>query len=1591
IVVTGVAPNCNVVVTPALNQNGGPVTVTLTVTDTGTPMPVANNTTTFDVTVNAVNDAPTITGISNQTVNEDTATGALTFTIGDVETGGALTCAGSVVGASSNTTIIPNGNIVVTGVAPNCNVVVTPALNQNGGPVTITLTVTDSGTPMPVANNTTTFDVTVTAINDAPTITGISNQTVNEDTATGALTFTIGDVETGGALTCAGSVVGTSSNTTVIPNGNIVVTGVAPNCNVVVTPALNQNGGPVTVTLTVTDTGTPMPVANNTTTFDVTVTPINDIPTISGIANQTVNEDTATGSLAFTIGDIETGGALTCAGSVVGTSSNTTIIPNGNIVVTGVAPNCNVVVTPALNQNGGPVTVTLTVTDTGTPMPVANNNTTFDVTVTPINDIPTISGIANQTVNEDIATGALTFTIGDVETGGALTCAGSVVGTSSNTTIIPNGNIVVTGVAPNCNVVVTPALNQNGGPVTVTLTVTDSGTPMPVANNTTTFNVTVNAVNDDPVITIITAGPYVTNEDNSIAINFDITDVDNTLNCVTSMTQNTSTPAVIAVSGIVFSGTAPNCTATITPELNQSGSANLVFRVTDAAAAFADTSALTVTVNAVNDAPTISSISDQSINEDNPSAAIPFTIGDVDNVLICSSANISVNSSNVGLISNASVVIGGSFPNCTVTVTPSLNQSGLSTITLTLNDNGVPNLQAVETFDVTVNAVNDIPTISSIANQTINEDLATGSLAFTIGDIETGGALTCAGSVVGTSSNTTIIPNGNIVVTGVAPNCNVVVTPAANQNGGPVTITLTVTDSGTPLPVANNNTTFDVTVSAVDDPPVINPISAQVTNKNTAIAVSFTISDIDSVLNCSSSMAMSSTNTTLVPNTNVVFSGAVPNCTATITPANLQFGVTDITLTVSDGTSPDSETFQLTVNNVDLPPTISTLTNRTVNEDGTAVASPNQNPLAGVIPFVVNFTIDDVDSGLNCVTSMQANSSNAAVVPNGNVVFGGTYPNCTATITLVANSNTTANGATSIAFEVHDATTTVSSNAFTLTVTAVNDRPTVTGATNQSTNEDTPITVFYTINDIDSVINCTTSITVNIPAPAPTVTAVKAGTYPNCQATFTPAANAFGGPKNITFIANDGLATGQQSFQLTILAVNDAPTISAIPPTSFPSGVPTDVAFTIGDVEAPSPNCTTSMSASTSNPAVIPLGNIVFSGNPSYPNCKATVTAATTGTSDLIFTVTDSGGLPTSSSPSTMTSLTAGSITVSQSLSTVTVTANSSIASNKAFAMPSEVVTITVTARDTNNMVLGGGHWVVIQKAGGTSDGILSAVTDNNDGTYTATFSGTVAGSARTFNAFIDGYPLASALPTVTVGSRGPNCLSYKNAGYVIDGIYALDTDGDVGGNAPFNAYCDMTTNGGGWTLAAVPRKGVIPFAEASGLLSPATVADSRNTNIWFAASSFEFSQMRLTSDATATQFSIADFKESKSIANLLSTYSVYSQSNVVLGSASANSSVVSNIGSTCFVVRGKSAASAPWADSADYMFMGFHGGAGCSVPINSGNNWDRTNITQQWLISGYDGLDTVDGPEQTNSNVGQNLTGTDWVSQDSATLIWLK
>lgn len=155
---------------------------------------------------------------------------------------------------------------------------------------------------------------------------------------------------------------------------------------------------------------------------------INDAPTISDIDNQTIDEDSATGPLAFVIGDVETSASgLT----VTTTSSNTTLITSENLTLAGSGASRTLVATPAANQFGT-ATITLTVSDGTT-----TSSDTFLVTVNSVNDAPSISDIFDQTTNRNSSTSLLNFAIGDLESSASDLL---VTATSSNGTLIPAGS-----------------------------------------------------------------------------------------------------------------------------------------------------------------------------------------------------------------------------------------------------------------------------------------------------------------------------------------------------------------------------------------------------------------------------------------------------------------------------------------------------------------------------------------------------------------------------------------------------------------------------------------------------------------------------------------------------------------------------------------------------------------------------------------------------------------------------------------------------------------------------------------------------------------------------------------------------------------------------------------------------------------------------------------------------------------------------------------------------------------------------------------------------------------------------------------------
>ena len=200
-------------------------------------------------------------------------------------------------------------------------------------------------------------------------------------------------------------------------------------------------------------------------------------PTISAIGTQTVNEDSSTNAIDFTIDDPETpAGSLT----VLRSTNNPQVVPLSGIALGGTGASRNVTITPAPNANGS-ATITITVKD-GFNLTATH---AFTVNVTPVNDAPTIQAIPNQVTdqNQALTTG---INVNDVDTAAANVTL-SVV--SGNPSLIPAANISFSGGGKSTQMTLTPVTGQTGTAV-ITLTANDGA-----ANSAeVSFTLNVNAV-----------------------------------------------------------------------------------------------------------------------------------------------------------------------------------------------------------------------------------------------------------------------------------------------------------------------------------------------------------------------------------------------------------------------------------------------------------------------------------------------------------------------------------------------------------------------------------------------------------------------------------------------------------------------------------------------------------------------------------------------------------------------------------------------------------------------------------------------------------------------------------------------------------------------------------------------------------------------------------------------------------------------------------------------------------------------------------------------------------------------------------------
>jgi hypothetical protein len=344
-------------------------------------------------------------------------------------------------------------------------------------------------------------------------------------------------------------------------------------------------------------------------------------------------------------------------------------------------------------------------------------------------------------------------------------------------------------------------------------------------------------------------------EDTRITFSFGVGDAGP---AVTSVTATSSNQQVLIDASITISGSGGARTIEIMPNHEQSGTTTITVMVNLAGGGTA-TDTFVLTVLPVNDMPFFNlTVTSTGGAEDSGPKTIPNVAGGMFAGL---SEPEQVLSFHVTNNTNPSLFAAGPAlsPDGTLTYTPAANAFGNADITIVLKDdggtaNGGRDTSDPATFTIQVTPVNDVPTFTKGADQTVSED----SGFVSIGNWATGVSAGPANEA-NQSLNFVITNNTNPSLFSGQPfisafgNRSLNFTPAANASGTADITVVLKDDGGTANGGADTTApqTFKITVTPVNDAPFNNvPFSPQ-TNQQTPLVFSaatfnaISVSDVD--------------------------------------------------------------------------------------------------------------------------------------------------------------------------------------------------------------------------------------------------------------------------------------------------------------------------------------------------------------------------------------------------------------------------------------------------------------------------------------------------------------------------------------------------------------------------------------------------------------------------------------------------------------------------------------------------------------------------------------------------------------------------
>ncbi|EPB0200894.1 tandem-95 repeat protein [Vibrio parahaemolyticus] len=564
-----------------------------------------------------------------------------------------------------------------------------------------------------------------------------------------------------------------------------------------------------------------------------------------------------------------------------------------------------------------------------------------------------------------------------------------------------------------------------------------------------------------------------------------------------------------------------------TPAENFNGEATITYIVTDGD--LTDEANVTVTVTPVNDSPV--AVDDTVSTQEDTVVTIDVLPNDSD----VDGDKLSIQSASVPEAQGKVEIVEGKL-----VFTPAENFNGDAEITYTVTDGQLTDEAKVT---VTVNPVNDAPTIKVDAVESITEDavsIDTVVAALTVRDTDTPEDQ-LAVSLENNSNGYFVLVGDEVKLT--QAGVDAVNNDELNLKG--LTISASVSDGVNPTAIDSDS----LIVNRVNDAPTVeNAIADQVLSEDFdtyTIDLNEVFKDTDSSLEFS----VSGNNSIQIS----IVSGV-----ATITPTADWNGKETITFTAKD---PSGESISQIVNFTVAPVADIVADNATVVED---------------TPTIIKVLGNDTFEGDDQVVSLDTNNGPA----NGTVSV-----NPDGSVTYTPNDNY--HGTDSFTYIVTSGGVSESTTV-NVDVTPVNDAP-VAKDDIATTQEDTAVTIDALPNDTDADGDKLSIESASVPKDQGTVEVVDG------KLVFTPAEN-FNGDAEITYAVTDGQLTDEAKVTVTVNPVNDAPIIKVDAVESITEdAVSTDTVVAtleVADTDTPEDQLTVSLE-NNSNGYFVLVGNEV--------------------------------------------------------------------------------------------------------------------------------------------------------------------------------------------------------------------------------------------------------------------------------------------------------------------------------------------------------------------------------------------------------------